>query len=160
MDVYPQTHYLHQDTLWKLLQIQGSLHSVFGWATFYSWPGSHFLLSFLFMKQRRIPNPLSKARDWTHIVMDTSQICFHYTTMETPLFFFFFGCLAAHGVLDSGIKSKPQPWQCRSLTHCVKQGLNLCPNALETERQSHCEISHDPISPIFGQRSCCLWTLL
>ena len=28
-----------------------------------------------------IPNPVSKARDQTHILMDTSQIHFHCTTM-------------------------------------------------------------------------------
>ena len=31
-----------------------------------------------------ILNPLSKARDWTCILMDTSWICFHCTTMGTP----------------------------------------------------------------------------
>ena len=30
------------------------------------------------------PDPLSKARDWTHVVMDISFICFHFTTMGTP----------------------------------------------------------------------------
>ena len=30
-----------------------------------------------------ILNPLSKARDWTYILMDASQICFHCATMET-----------------------------------------------------------------------------
>ena len=33
-------------------------------------------------------NPLSKARDRTYILVDTSQICFHCTTMGTPFFFF------------------------------------------------------------------------
>ena len=31
-----------------------------------------------------IPDPLSKARDQTHILMDTSQICFRCVTMGTP----------------------------------------------------------------------------
>ena len=35
--------------------------------------------------QQWIPDPLSKARDWTHIIMDTSQVHFHYATMGTPL---------------------------------------------------------------------------
>ena len=30
-----------------------------------------------------IPNPLSKAREWTLILMDTSQISFHCATMGT-----------------------------------------------------------------------------
>ena len=34
--------------------------------------------------QRWIPAPLSKARDWTHILMDISQIHFHCATMGTP----------------------------------------------------------------------------
>ena len=32
----------------------------------------------------RIPNPLSKARDQTHILMDTSQIGFCFAPTETP----------------------------------------------------------------------------
>ena len=35
-------------------------------------------------QQHWIPNPLSQARDQTHILTDTSQICFHCTTMGTP----------------------------------------------------------------------------
>ena len=31
-----------------------------------------------------ILNPLSEARDWTCILMDPSQICFRWATMETP----------------------------------------------------------------------------
>ena len=34
--------------------------------------------------QAVIPNPLSKVRDPTHILMDTSQICFCCITMGTP----------------------------------------------------------------------------
>ena len=34
--------------------------------------------------QHLILNPLSKARDQTCIVMDTSSICFHWATMGTP----------------------------------------------------------------------------
>ena len=34
--------------------------------------------------QHQIPNPLSKARDQTSILMDTSQIRFHWATMGTP----------------------------------------------------------------------------
>ena len=30
------------------------------------------------------PDPLSEARDQTHILMDTSQICFYCATMENP----------------------------------------------------------------------------
>ena len=34
--------------------------------------------------QRWMPDPLSEARDQTHILMDTGQIRFHCTTMGTP----------------------------------------------------------------------------
>ena len=45
-------------------------------------------------RQHRILNPLSKARDWTFVLMDTSQICFHRATMGTPgVFHFLFVCV-------------------------------------------------------------------
>ena len=37
-------------------------------------------------RQRQILNPLGEARDQTLILMDTSQICFHCTTVGTPQF--------------------------------------------------------------------------
>ena len=39
-----------------------------------------------------IPDPLSKARDWTYILMDSSQVCFHCATMGTLWEFFFYEC--------------------------------------------------------------------
>ena len=42
------------------------------------------------LPQLQIPSPLSKARDWTHILMDTSQICFHCIAMGTPCFFLWY----------------------------------------------------------------------
>ena len=35
-------------------------------------------------QQPRILNPLSKARDQNHILMDASQVHFHCATMGTP----------------------------------------------------------------------------
>ena len=35
-------------------------------------------------RQRRILNQLSEAKDWTCILMNTSQICFHWAMKETP----------------------------------------------------------------------------
>ena len=35
-------------------------------------------------RQRHILNPLSKARDWTLILMDTSRIHYHWATTGTP----------------------------------------------------------------------------
>ena len=40
-------------------------------------------------RQGRIPDPLSKARDRTHILMDTSRIHFCCATMGTPDNFYF-----------------------------------------------------------------------
>ena len=56
------------------------------------------------------PGPLSKARDWTCILMNTSQIHFHCTTIGTPLilflllllFAFFRATPAAHGDSQAG----------------------------------------------------------
>jgi len=42
--------------------------------------------------QHRILNPLSEARDWTCILMDTSQIRFCWAMMGTPIFFFWSFC--------------------------------------------------------------------
>ena len=36
-------------------------------------------------QQGWIPNPLCEARDWTHFLMDISQVRFRCTTMGTPL---------------------------------------------------------------------------
>ena len=36
-------------------------------------------------RQCQVLHPLSEARDGTHTFMDTSQICFHCTTMGTPV---------------------------------------------------------------------------
>ena len=40
--------------------------------------------------QWQVPNPLSKARDWICILIDTSQIHFHWATMGTPKVILFF----------------------------------------------------------------------
>ena len=48
-----------------------------------TWDPSHVCNLHHSSQQRRIHNPLSKARDRTHIFMDTSQIHFHCTTTGT-----------------------------------------------------------------------------
>ena len=35
-------------------------------------------------QQRQILKPLSIARDLNHVLMDTSQVCYHWATMGTP----------------------------------------------------------------------------
>ena len=37
-------------------------------------------------QQHWILNPLSGARDWTHILMDASQLHYHWATAGTPIF--------------------------------------------------------------------------
>ena len=38
--------------------------------------------------QRRILNPLSKAKDWTWVLMDTSRVHYHWATSGTPKILF------------------------------------------------------------------------
>ena len=40
--------------------------------------------------QCHIPDPTSEARDWTHILMDASRICFHCAMTGTSFFIFTF----------------------------------------------------------------------
>ena len=37
--------------------------------------------------QHQIPNPLSEARDGTHMLMDTSWVCYHWVMMGAPSLF-------------------------------------------------------------------------
>ena len=50
--------------------------------------------------QHWIPNPLSKARDRTHILMDTSQIRFSCTATGTPMYNFLRGGFFCPGKTD------------------------------------------------------------
>ena len=58
----------HSPTAWDLSHVGSLQHS--------SW-------------QHQIPDPLSKARNQTCVLIDTSQICFCWATMGTPCKFFF-----------------------------------------------------------------------
>ena len=40
----------------------------------------------------RILKPLSKARDQTHILMDTSWVCYCWVTTGTPMYSFLYSC--------------------------------------------------------------------
>ena len=42
------------------------------------------------LRQHWILNPLSEARDQTDILMDTSWVCYHWTTTGTPLYAFLY----------------------------------------------------------------------
>ena len=52
------------------------------------WDGSHICNLHHSSWQYRTLNPLSEARDWTCVVVDASQIRFHWAMTETPNFFF------------------------------------------------------------------------
>ena len=45
------------------------------------WDPSHICNLHHSSRQHQIPDPLSKARDRTHILMDTSRIHYHWATM-------------------------------------------------------------------------------
>ena len=49
-----------------------------------TWDPSHICNLHHSSWQCQILNPLSETRDWTHILMDTSQIHYHWTTTGTP----------------------------------------------------------------------------
>ena len=39
------------------------------------------------LQQHWIADPLSEVKDWTHILLDTSWICFHCVTTGTPIIY-------------------------------------------------------------------------
>ena len=43
-------------------------------------------------QQHQILNPLSRARDWTPVLTDTSQVHYCWATVRTPVFFCLFVC--------------------------------------------------------------------
>ena len=55
-------------------------------------------------RQHRILNPLSKARDWSHVFVDSSWIRFHCATTGMPTFTFFkvqLLCRTWHNIINS-----------------------------------------------------------
>ena len=49
-----------------------------------TWDPSRIFSLHCSLWQYQILNPLSKARDQTHILMNTSQVCYYWAAMETP----------------------------------------------------------------------------
>ena len=70
------------------------------------------------LTQHWIPHPLSKARDQTHILMDTNQIRFCWATMRTPTVTCNRACCSAQG--DSGTS-----WTSQVLV-LIALGLSAC----------------------------------
>ena len=50
-------------------------------------------------QQRRILNPLSEVRDQTRVLLDTSQVCYHWATMGTPWY-----CISEKSFSPSGFR--------------------------------------------------------
>ena len=51
---------------------------------------SHICDLYCSSQQCRILNPMSNARDWTHIFLDTSLVHYHWATKGTPYCFQYF----------------------------------------------------------------------
>ena len=64
--------------------------------------------------QYRILNPLSKARDRTCVHMDTSWVCYRYTTMGTPEIIF---KKAAREEQSGQNEDKKETWPNKGLGH-------------------------------------------
>ena len=92
-------------------------------------------------RQRWILNPLREARDQICVLMDTSQIHFHWATRGSPpaetnflttdFFFFFFWLHPQHvKIPEAGIKLMPQlrprllQWQCQILNLLCQNGTS------------------------------------
>ena len=70
---------------------------------------SHFCDLYHSSQQRRILNTLSEARDWTHVLMDTSRVHYSWATIEltqTIIFNRLAGSLGMKKIADSGISLK------------------------------------------------------
>ena len=50
-------------------------------------------------QQCQILNPMIKARDWTCVLMDASQVCYHWATTGTPRIVFYISFQSALYIL-------------------------------------------------------------
>ena len=82
--------------------------------------------------QHRIPNPLSEARDWTLVLMDTSRVRYHWGVMETPVFMLSFWSLECISHLEL---KKDQPCFRYSTVTCGQWLIVLHDIATETVSQ-------------------------
>ena len=58
-----------------------------------------------------ILNPLSEARDWTCVLMDASQICFHWATMGTSILISRYTCWLAQRWVTLASISFSRSWE-------------------------------------------------
>jgi len=99
--------------------------------------------------QRQILNPLSEARDRTKVLVNTSQICYCWATMGTPLSFLF-GCPSVYGVPGPRIISELQSWSEPQLRqHRILNTLCLarnwtCVSGLPRLCSPHCTTAGTP----------------
>ena len=93
-------------------------------------------------QQRQILNPLSKVRDQTHILMDTSRVPYHWVTTGTPNHFL--RPHPQHMKAPPGTKSKLQLWptpqlQQRWILNPPLQGRDQTHAATDNPRSlTHC----------------------
>ena len=76
----PHVHQIEVSRLGLKLELQLPAYTI-GTAT---QDPSHICNPYHASQQYWILNPLSKARDWTRIFMDTSQVHYHWPTVGTP----------------------------------------------------------------------------
>ena len=80
--------------------------------------------------QHHVLNPLSEARDWTHVFMDASQARYCWATMGTLSFFFFFTFWLADPSLHikCGLwpSEKAMWWGSRTRWHQVRLTWSRC----------------------------------
>ena len=70
------------------------------------------------LQQRQILNPLSEARDWTCVLMETSLVHYCWATMGTPHFYCFkpprlwyFCCRSPRELVHVKIQDLPSEWE-------------------------------------------------
>ena len=80
----PHVHQIEVSRLGLKLELQLPAYTI-GTAT---QDPSHICNPYHASQQYWILNPLSKAKDWTRIFMDTSRVCYHWATTETLKFSF------------------------------------------------------------------------
>ena len=66
------------------------------------------------LRQRWILNPVSEARDWTYILVDTSWVCYYWPTVRTPLFIALF--------IESRLRKDARKW----IIHCISLFICWC----------------------------------